>query len=233
MIAALHRDNGVVGDLLAGLRRLDIAHIDMPRHDQRLRARSCFRQGRVRRAIGLVVILFCAMPTAASLWSRCDLAISANMQYPYSLTRSLSFAARMPARRRRHRQPKQMPPPSAHRRNRRHPCVHRRVYRWMDMTGRWLQGDWVYRQDDRGSIALFGPQIPMPSSRLRCDKGRAHIPGAGRGDRATHRHPLQLDNEGICRRSRLAARRNIMAAEIMPRDPISRCDDLQPRQDCD
>jgi hypothetical protein len=37
------------------------------------------------------------------------------------------------------------------------------------------QGDWVYRSDDRGSIALFGPAGRDAIVTLRCDRSRARI----------------------------------------------------------
>lgn len=47
-------------------------------------------------------------------------------------------------------------------------------------TGNWLDwkiapGDWAYRQDDRGSIALFGPVGQDATVTLRCDKARQRI----------------------------------------------------------
>lgn len=36
-------------------------------------------------------------------------------------------------------------------------------------------GDWVYRQDDRGSIALFGPVGQDAIVTLRCDKSRQRV----------------------------------------------------------
>jgi hypothetical protein len=36
-------------------------------------------------------------------------------------------------------------------------------------------GYWVYRQDDRGSIALFGPANADATMTLRCDRGRQRL----------------------------------------------------------
>ncbi len=48
------------------------------------------------------------------------------------------------------------------------------------LTGQWIdwpitQGDWVYRSDDRGSIALFGPAGRDAIVTLRCDRSRAKL----------------------------------------------------------
>jgi len=48
------------------------------------------------------------------------------------------------------------------------------------MKGNWTdwpiaQGDWVYRQDDRGSIALFGPPNAEATFMIRCDQGRNQL----------------------------------------------------------
>jgi hypothetical protein len=36
-------------------------------------------------------------------------------------------------------------------------------------------GDWVYRNDDRGSVALFGPAGRDALVTMRCDRGRGKI----------------------------------------------------------
>ncbi|MEP3225679.1 MAG: hypothetical protein ABJO01_06875 [Parasphingorhabdus sp.] len=46
--------------------------------------------------------------------------------------------------------------------------------------GNWIDwplsaGDWVYRQDDRGSIALFGPPNAEAIFMIRCDQGRNQL----------------------------------------------------------
>lgn len=47
-------------------------------------------------------------------------------------------------------------------------------------TGEWIDwplapGDWVYRQDERGSIALFGPVGANAVVTLRCDRARRTV----------------------------------------------------------
>lgn len=47
-------------------------------------------------------------------------------------------------------------------------------------TGHWLDwpmaaGSWVYRRDERGSIALYGPVGGDALVTLRCDRGRASL----------------------------------------------------------
>ncbi|QTD55259.1 hypothetical protein [Parasphingorhabdus cellanae] len=37
------------------------------------------------------------------------------------------------------------------------------------------QGDWVYRRDERGSIALFGPPNAEATFMIRCDQGRNQL----------------------------------------------------------
>ena len=48
------------------------------------------------------------------------------------------------------------------------------------VAGDWTEwpiaaGDWVYRQDTRGSIALFGPQRADATLTVRCDKSQRKI----------------------------------------------------------
>ncbi|MEP7350133.1 MAG: hypothetical protein ABI668_09305 [Sphingorhabdus sp.] len=81
-------------------------------------------------------------------------------------------------------------------------------------------GDWVYRQDDRGSIALFGVAGADAQVTLRCDKARQRVylarAGSGGG--------------GIIIRSSSATKQfagaatggasPYVATEILPNDPI-------------
>lgn len=48
------------------------------------------------------------------------------------------------------------------------------------MRGDWTEwplakGDWVYREDDRGSIALFGPPNAEATFIIRCDRARNQL----------------------------------------------------------
>lgn len=51
---------------------------------------------------------------------------------------------------------------------------------WRDWPA--TPGNWVYRQDDRGSIALFGRVGEDADLTLRCDRGRARIYLSRRGE---------------------------------------------------
>lgn len=93
-------------------------------------------------------------------------------------------------------------------------------------TGEWVDwplaaGDWAYRRDARGSIALFGPQGANATVTLRCDTALKRIylsrEGAGAGGRMVIRTSSSIKE--------LAARPtgatpNYLAAEITPADPI-------------
>lgn len=48
------------------------------------------------------------------------------------------------------------------------------------LSGDWTEwplakGDWIYREDDRGSIALFGPPNMEATFLIRCDQGRNQL----------------------------------------------------------
>jgi hypothetical protein len=81
-------------------------------------------------------------------------------------------------------------------------------------------GDWVYRQDDRGSIALFGPPGAGAVLTLRCDTARQRVylarAGSTAGDivirsSATMKAFIGTPTGGTP---------PFVATEIMPRDPI-------------
>ena len=93
-------------------------------------------------------------------------------------------------------------------------------------AGHWLDwplaaGDWVYRQDDRGSLALFGATGQDATVTLRCDRGRQRIYLSIRGNVAS---PTTLTMRSSSTTKQWAAAPtggapNYVAAEIMPRDP--------------
>lgn len=81
-------------------------------------------------------------------------------------------------------------------------------------------GDWVYRQDDRGSIALFGQPGADALVTLRCDKGRQRIyfsrAGSG-GNSITIRSSSTMKQFAA---GATGGTPPYIAAEIMPRDAI-------------
>ncbi len=93
-------------------------------------------------------------------------------------------------------------------------------------AGEWIDwpitpGDWVYRQDDRGSIALFGPAGSDAIVTVRCDRQRQrlYLSRAGNGTDAvmlvrasSMRKEYRAGNTG--------ANPPYLATEIMPNDPM-------------
>jgi len=81
-------------------------------------------------------------------------------------------------------------------------------------------GDWVYRQDDRGSIALFGPMNADALVTLRCDRTRQRIylarAGSGAGRIVIRSSSTLKEFAG----SPTGGAVPYVATEIMPRDPI-------------
>jgi hypothetical protein len=72
------------------------------------------------------------------------------------------------------------PPPSPQPAPAPKPVVITPVQTSQEPTGEWIdwplaQGDWVYRQDERGSIALFGVTGANALVTLRCDRARRTI----------------------------------------------------------
>ena len=82
-------------------------------------------------------------------------------------------------------------------------------------------GDWVYRRDERGSIALFGPVGQNATLTLRCDRTRGRIylarEGAGTAGRMTVRTSSTLKEFAA---SPTGATPAYIASEILPTDPI-------------
>ncbi len=81
-------------------------------------------------------------------------------------------------------------------------------------------GDWVYRQDERGSIALFGPTGANALVTLRCDRARRAIflarEGQGVGMIVVRSSSAMKEFVG----SPTGGRPPYIATEIMPTDPI-------------
>jgi hypothetical protein len=82
-------------------------------------------------------------------------------------------------------------------------------------------GDWVYRRDARGSIALFGASGQNATVTLRCDTQRRRIylgrEGAGTGGKMVVRSSSSM-KEFVA--SPTGATPAYLASEIMPNDPI-------------
>lgn len=82
-------------------------------------------------------------------------------------------------------------------------------------------GDWVYRRDDRGSVALFGPSGQNALITLRCDTARGRIylarEGAGTNSRMVVRTSSSLKEFNASPTGGTPAYR---ATEILPTDPI-------------
>ncbi len=96
------------------------------------------------------------------------------------------------------------------------------VYRgdWRDWP--LTPGDWVYRQDARGSIALFGPRGADAELTIRCDRAARQIfvsrRGAARGNA-----PMTVRSSSLLRSVPTLPTGAVpayMAAAIDPRDPL-------------
>ncbi len=92
-------------------------------------------------------------------------------------------------------------------------------------TGDWTDwplaaGNWVYRQDERGSIALFGQPNADAVLTLRCDRARQRIylarAGSGAGSIVIRSSSTLKEFAG----SQAGGALPYVATEIMPRDPI-------------
>lgn len=81
-------------------------------------------------------------------------------------------------------------------------------------------GDWVYRQDERGSIALFGTPGADAVVTLRCDRARQRMylarAGSGSGNIVIRSSSTMKQFAGV----QTAGAPPYIAAEIMTRDPI-------------
>jgi hypothetical protein len=93
-------------------------------------------------------------------------------------------------------------------------------------VGDWIDwplavGDWVYRRDDRGSLALFGPTGQNATVTLRCDTGRRRIylarESAGSGGRMVVRTSSTLKEFAATPTGATPA---YLVTEILPTDPI-------------
>jgi hypothetical protein len=93
-------------------------------------------------------------------------------------------------------------------------------------AGEWIDwplsaGDWVYRRDERGSIALFGPAGGNALVTLRCDTTRRRIflsrEGAGPAGRMVVRSSSSMKEFAGSPTGGTPA---YLATEMMPTDPI-------------
>lgn len=93
-------------------------------------------------------------------------------------------------------------------------------------AGEWIDwplaaGDWVYRRDERGSIALFGAMGQNATVTLRCDTGRRRIylarEGAGVSGRMVVRTSSTLKEFAA---GPTGATPTYLGTEISPTDPI-------------
>ncbi len=99
------------------------------------------------------------------------------------------------------------------------PPVQRPSAEWTDWS--LATGDWAYRRDERGSIALFGPAGENATVTLRCDTTRRRVylarEGAGMGGRMVVRTSSALKEFAASPTGGTSAYR---AVEILPTDPI-------------
>lgn len=112
----------------------------------------------------------------------------------------------------------QAPPPQK-------PVIITNVQTSQEPAGDWTDwpltpGDWVYRQDERGSIALFGPSGANALVTLRCDRARQTIylsrAGNSVGMIVVRSSSTMKEFMGAPTGGALP----FIAAEITPRDPI-------------
>ena len=94
------------------------------------------------------------------------------------------------------------------------------------LTGDWIDwplaaGDWVYRRDERGSIALFGPTGQNATVTLRCDTGRRRIYLAREGASVSGRMVVRTSSTlKEFAAGPTGATPTYLATEILPTDPI-------------
>lgn len=95
----------------------------------------------------------------------------------------------------------------------------------MQPSGHWLdwpasQGAWVYRQDERGSIALFGPAGGDALVTLRCDQRLGRVFLSRRGNIGTE---LTVRTSSTSKTVPLRSTGGIppyVAADLQPNDPL-------------
>ncbi len=83
-------------------------------------------------------------------------------------------------------------------------------------------GDWVYRQDGRGSIALFGPRGADAEITIRCDRSARQIFVSRRGA-APGNAPMTVRTSSLLRSvttQPTGGSPSYMAAAVDPRDPM-------------
>jgi hypothetical protein len=93
------------------------------------------------------------------------------------------------------------------------------------VAGEWTDwplagGDWVYRRDERGSIALFGPAGQNATLTLRCDTQRQRIYLSREGTRGTQIVVRASSSMKALAASPTGGTPAYIAAEITPTDPI-------------
>jgi len=105
------------------------------------------------------------------------------------------------------------------------PAVVTPVQTSQEPTGEWIdwplsQGDWVYRQDERGSIALFGVSGANALVTVRCDRARRAIfltrEGQGAGAIIVRSSSAMKEFAG----APTGGTPPYIATEIAPTDPI-------------
>ena len=82
-------------------------------------------------------------------------------------------------------------------------------------------GDWVYRQDERGSIALFGPLGADALVTLRCDTGRRMLYISRQGQVGSGAQMTLRASQGMQSFAMMQVNgTNYAAAAIQPNDPM-------------
>lgn len=96
----------------------------------------------------------------------------------------------------------------------------------VDPQGKWTEwpitpGDWAYRSDARGSIALFGPAGGEAVVTLRCDTARQRIYLTRRSDQRSGSFTIRTSAKlKTASASTTAGTPPYLAIEMMPRDPV-------------
>jgi hypothetical protein len=100
-------------------------------------------------------------------------------------------------------------------------AVPRQSAEWMDWP--LAPGDWVYRRDERGSIALFGVPGADALMTLRCDTGRKRVYLARADTAGSGSATFKLRSSSMLKEFTAQTTGGplpYLAAEIMPGDPI-------------